>query len=229
MADSVLTFAPEPGAKTTRTAAPEHAQAPARTPETARPASNWYRSTLPPFPALIPVHSPTKSCSQSPLLPFQRQLAIGDTADPLEAEADSMADRLMRGAGASAATPTSPVLERDGASAGTNSHWRQWDHEAERAQKLHGNAHTPAGPQEAPPIVHEALRLSRPTARRCHTSFLRTTLWVRLQPCPCAHRRARCGVRAVGECAGLYRWTQPRLWIGQVRSLHSRWTQTSGS
>lgn len=90
---------------------------------------------LPTHPAAIPVHAgePSAALAQCPALPLQRKLAIGSANDPLEAEADSMADRVMNssvGAGPSS-TNTAPALRR----------------------KPNGDI----PPIEAPSIVHEAL------------------------------------------------------------------------
>lgn len=46
-----------------------------------------------------------RSSHSGPLLPLQRKLAIGAVNDPLEAEADAMADRVMRGSLGTVATP----------------------------------------------------------------------------------------------------------------------------
>lgn len=93
-------------------------------------------------------------------LPLQRKLAIGDTNDPLEAEADRMADHVLRmkdpvlpAAGAS----VGPVLQRKCACEGTGTPCKECE-DAERGKKLHRKTQSATGVTEAPPIVHEVLR-----------------------------------------------------------------------
>lgn len=110
-------------------------------------------------------------------LPLQRKLAIGAINDPLEAEADAIAERVMRLADPAlppASLSGEPVLQRKCACQGTGTQCKECE-EAERGKKLHRKAQTTgvsheappktlqrkaAGPAElsvAPPIVHDLL------------------------------------------------------------------------
>lgn len=90
-------------------------------------------SQLPAHPAVIPARS-TESESTSSFLPLQRQLAVGSVDDPLEREADAVAERVISNSpgAAPAGSHGAPVLHR------------------------HASGAVPQ--MEAPPIVHEALR-----------------------------------------------------------------------
>ena len=89
-----------------------------------------------------------------------RKLAIGETSDPLEAEADRMADRVLRMADPLApatASHSARVLARKCSCHGTGTPCKECE-EAEGKDKLHRKPQTVAAPTEAPPIVHEVLR-----------------------------------------------------------------------
>lgn len=107
--------------------------------------------------------NPSRPLPLMPLsFPLQRKLAIGETHDPLESEADRMADRVLRMTDPAAPAATSsapPTLQRKCACQGTGSHCKECE-EAERGKKLHRkttSAPTAASPHIAPPIVHEVL------------------------------------------------------------------------
>jgi hypothetical protein len=90
------------------------------------------------------------------LLPLQRKLAIGAANDPLEAEADAMADRVMRGASASAAHCGPVAVRRKCACEGSGKPCTECEEEKRDVlQRSPSNAITPF---EAPPIVHQVLR-----------------------------------------------------------------------
>lgn len=94
-------------------------------------------------------------------LPLERKLAIGETHDPLEAEADSMADRVLRMTDPTAPVASSsapPLLRRKCSCEGSGSQCKECE-EADRGKKLHRkDSSTAAAPHEAPPIVHDVLR-----------------------------------------------------------------------
>ncbi len=155
------------------------AKAPALPPPvhvSARPerASHWLSHVLPAQPSSIPSQSDEKSqaiCHSAPLL-LQRKLAIGSTSDPLEAEADAMAMRVMNHAHAadSAASTASPALRLQAANA---------------AQRV-----------EAPHSVHEVLRssgkpLDAATRALMEPHFGRNLSNVRIHTGPRAEESAR--------------------------------------
>ncbi|MGB8900067.1 MAG: DUF4157 domain-containing protein, partial [Methylocella sp.] len=95
----------------------------------------------------IPVNAPSKTPPAPPPLPLQRKLAVGSVDDPLEHEADRIADQVMRmPAPEVATTPAPPQVSR------------KCD-KCEEEDKLQEKE---AGPQaavrEAPASVHEVLR-----------------------------------------------------------------------
>ncbi|HZU10869.1 MAG TPA: hypothetical protein VFA02_13280, partial [Pseudacidobacterium sp.] len=93
--------------------------------------------------------------------PLMRKLAIGETNDPLEAEADRMAERVLRmtdpAHAASAPSHTAPTLRRKCSCEGSGTKCKECE-EAERGKKLHRKPQTTSAPAEAPPIVHDVLR-----------------------------------------------------------------------
>ena len=108
--------------------------------------------------------NPSRSLRLMPLsFPLQRKLAIGETHDPLESEADRMADRVLRMTNPAAPVASSsapPTLQRKCACQGTGSQCKECD-EAQHGKKLHrkaASAQTAASSHEAPPIVHDVLR-----------------------------------------------------------------------
>ncbi|GEM_PF-3539105 len=90
---------------------------------------------------------------------LMRKLAIGETSDPLEAEADSMADRVLRmGDSANTSTSSHALLAlRRCSCAGSSTKCKECE-EAKREKKLHRKAQANAAAAEAPPIVHDVLR-----------------------------------------------------------------------
>jgi hypothetical protein len=92
-------------------------------------------SQLPAQPATIPAQSlDSESASSSSPLPLQCKLAIGSVDDPLEAEADAIAERVAGGARTASMGKAAPSMQRSAA----------------------GSIPSVA----APPIVHEALHTS---------------------------------------------------------------------
>lgn len=140
---------------------------PVKTTRTARA----YRTHLPLNPASIPVHpragrpiEPSHSASFNTLLPLQRKLAIGATSDPLEAEADRVANQVM---GMSAPSPqlnvsgAAPAVRRKCSCEGSGNECPECRKKKE--EKLQRKAQSPLqqqspAPVEAPPIVHQVLR-----------------------------------------------------------------------
>lgn len=94
-----------------------------------------------------------------PLLPIQRKLAIGTTYDPLESEADRMADRLMSPAGhLPRLTPASAESAVRRKCACKESGPGCEECSGKKPGKLQLKARSSVIPVEAPPIVHEVLR-----------------------------------------------------------------------
>lgn len=92
-----------------------------------------------------------------PRLPLQRKLAIGFVNDPLEAEADSIAERIMRGAAAPSAThSSSPVLRRKCACESCSACEEEKKKE-EGKSKLMRKAQGTLTSVQAPPIVEDVL------------------------------------------------------------------------
>jgi hypothetical protein len=92
--------------------------------------------------------------------PLLRKLAIGETTDPLEVEADRVADRVLRMADpALPATVhrSAPVLRRKCSCENSGTKCKECE-EAEHKKKLHRKAANTTTPTEAPPIVHDVLR-----------------------------------------------------------------------
>jgi Domain of unknown function (DUF4157) len=109
--------------------------------------------------------SPTASAAPSPLqsslslrpLPLQRKLAIGATNDPLEHEADRVADRVMRmpdPAPVGTSSAGANTLQRKCSCAGSGS----GTCEECKKRKLQRSATTSATSELAPSIVHDVLR-----------------------------------------------------------------------
>ncbi|MGH9606624.1 MAG: DUF4157 domain-containing protein [Terracidiphilus sp.] len=123
---------------------------------------------LPLAPASIPVHSSggaaprlTRRSAPGTPLPLQRKLSIGSTSDPLEAEADRVADRVMRMADPAPRLnplPATPVLRRRCACQDSGSQCQECAEGKE--EKLQLKARSSVVPMEAPPIVHQVLRSS---------------------------------------------------------------------
>jgi hypothetical protein len=104
----------------------------------------------------IPAFAPDERGSG--MLPLQRKLAIGAVNDPLESEADAMAERVMNMSGPVAAMADSgaPPLRRKCACEGSGA---QCDHcKEERQNSVQLKAARLVTPTEAPPMVHEVLR-----------------------------------------------------------------------
>src|SRR5580658_1334086 len=110
-----------------------------------------------------------------PLLPLQRKLTIGAANDPLESEADTMADRVMRGQDAAAATSSSARTVRRKCSC-EDSGKPCPKCEEEKKQSVQRKPVSPASHAathaEAPPIVHEVLRSPGQPLDRRTRSFM---------------------------------------------------------
>ena len=129
-------------------------------------ASHLYRSHLPLHPASIPVHpvagrpiDPSHSAPSNTLLPLQRKLAIGSTTDPLEAEADRVADQVMKMSAPSpqiAASGAAPALRRKCSCEDSDEECPECSEKSEETLQL--KAVSTVTPTEAPPIVHRVLR-----------------------------------------------------------------------
>jgi hypothetical protein len=119
-----------------------------------RPASRWEFSFS--RAAIFPPPPPQGTIFLQP------KLTIGTVNDPLEQEAESAADAILRMAEpATIAPPSSPggavSLQRQCACGGTCSGCKE---EADRLRMKSLGPRTPAGVAAAPPVVHEALRSS---------------------------------------------------------------------
>ncbi len=123
---------------------------------------------LPVSPASIPVYAsggdasdPWRSQASSPLLPLQCKLAIGSSTDPLEAEADAAADRVMRmaePAGRLSHSAAEPMLRRTCACESSGQPCANCQKEEKEKKKLMRKTSGGVAPMEAPPVVHEVLR-----------------------------------------------------------------------
>jgi Domain of unknown function (DUF4157) len=122
----------------------------------AAPGGTDVRRSLAGIPPLAPGElPPTTFAAPSLRLPLQRKLAIGAVNDPLESEADAMADRVMRTASINAPSANSqtPALRRKCSSGGSRDKCK--DEEKGTLQRKAAGTVTPT---EAPPIVHDVLR-----------------------------------------------------------------------
>jgi hypothetical protein len=98
---------------------------------------------------------------EPPRLPLQRKLAIGASDDPLEREADRVADAVARSPGpvpavASAVVPQVARKCACGATAGISGECSECEKKTEG--KLQRRATAAGGSETAPPLVHEVLR-----------------------------------------------------------------------
>ncbi|MGB6688722.1 MAG: DUF4157 domain-containing protein [Terracidiphilus sp.] len=123
------------------------------------------QSTLPQVPSSIPAEAPaggspprSHRLTWDPLLPLQRKLAIGSTSDPLEAEAESAADRVLRGVPAHLTQTGGPVLRRKCACEGSAKPCESCQND--KKKKLMRRADGAVAPTEAPSIVHDVISLS---------------------------------------------------------------------
>jgi hypothetical protein len=110
--------------------------------------------------AAIPVFAPSERAavaSAAPRIALQRKLAVGAVDDPLEAEADRVAEQVMRMPDPVPATPSSgaPVLRRKCACEGSGAPCAACS--AEHEDVLQRKSAGVVAPTEAPPIVHEVL------------------------------------------------------------------------
>ena len=167
MADAVLTAAPKTVAKSVDAAAPAHADAPSRTQGPEQPFSFFATALLPPNPASLPVNPPgndhwTSSRSRlhsslQPLLPLQSKLLVGSATDPLEAEADSIAERVLRGQPPPTSRSAAPAVRRKCDCEDSGKPCDSCNDENEG--KLMRRSTAPhIAPTVAPPIVHQVLR-----------------------------------------------------------------------
>jgi hypothetical protein len=120
--------------------------------QAAKPGLSWDFSKIPIFPPERPnrPHAPS-SFAPPPQPGIQRKLVVGQVNDPLEHEADRVADQVMRMPDSALSfTATPPQISRKCAAC----------EEEERAKMIRskpaGSAESAAG--EVPPIVHEVLR-----------------------------------------------------------------------
>jgi Domain of unknown function (DUF4157) len=106
-------------------------------------------------------HSRAISICESDLrLPLQRKLTIGSVSDPLESEADAMAERVMRMSGPAEPTPDSraPAIRRKCACGGSDVECAEC--REERENTLQRKAVNALAAIKAPPIVHETVAKS---------------------------------------------------------------------
>ena len=123
-------------------------------------------------------------------LPLQCKLAIGAINDPLESEADAMAERVLQTQEAPASASEPPAVRRklngeDSAESGRNSQ-----------PVLLRKAAGAVTPQEAPPIVHQVLRssgqaLDAPTRSFMESRFGQDFGGVRIHTGPAAEESAQ--------------------------------------
>jgi hypothetical protein len=113
--------------------------------------------------ARIPIFAPEDQTSASSFtdahfrLPIQRKLVIGAVKDPLESEADAMAERIMREQPVPAVlSSTCPAVRRKCACDGSGGSCEACQEEAK--DKLLRKSSDLIIPTEASPIVHEVLR-----------------------------------------------------------------------
>jgi len=107
---------------------------------------------------------------------LQRKLEVGSTTDPLEAEADGMAEQVMRGESAAAVASASPSVLRRCACGASGKPCSTCEQKDDEKKKLHRHATGAATPVEAPPIVHQVLRspgrpLEGPVRRQMEDGF----------------------------------------------------------
>jgi len=88
------------------------------------------------------------------MLPIQRKLAVGEANDPLEAEADRMAERVLRGDEATTVRFEAPKLRRKCACEDSGIPCE----ECAKKKKLQRKAAGSVAQSEAPPMVHHVLR-----------------------------------------------------------------------
>ncbi|MGB0064329.1 MAG: DUF4157 domain-containing protein, partial [Terracidiphilus sp.] len=181
-------------------------------PDPARPTQKSHSdsSYLPLNPVFIPVHPSagappalSRWSSSWPLLPLQRKLAIGSTTDALEAEADRVADQVMKTSSASpqiAASGAAPAVRRTcscGSSGGECPECQK-----KKEEKLQLKALSSVAPTEAPPIVHQVLRspgqpMDRETRTKMEAGFGHDLNHVRIH----ADNQAASSAAAVGASA----------------------------
>jgi len=124
-----------------------------------------FKGALPQVPSSIPAlapaggsRPPSHHLTWVPLPPLQHRLAIGSTGDPLEAEAESAADFILRGVPVHLAQTGAPVLRRKCGCEGSAKPCESCQDEGKK--KLMRRADGAVAPTEAPSIVHDAIRLS---------------------------------------------------------------------
>ena len=112
--------------------------------------------------AAVPMFAPGEDAragsSAFSRIALQRKLAVGAVDDPLEREADRVADKLMRTPHPAAAVTASgaPVLRRKCSCQGSGEHCAACS--AKQEEVLQRKATNAAMPTEVPPIIHEVLR-----------------------------------------------------------------------
>ncbi len=110
-------------------------------------------------PACIPVAPPGENPAWQPTLPrlpLQRKLTIGSPSDPLEAEADAIAESALQGRSLAASAYSSPSLQRKCPCEGSDTPCPTC--EKKKEETLARQAAGSVTPVEAPPIVHRVLR-----------------------------------------------------------------------
>jgi hypothetical protein len=109
--------------------------------------------------AAVPVFAPgegARVCSAFPRIALQRKLVVGAVDDPLEREADRVADHVMRMPAATPTRSSAPLLRRKCSCEGSGERCAACS--AEQEEVLHRKATSAVTPAEAPPIVHDVLR-----------------------------------------------------------------------
>ena len=139
---------------------PDHKLFPTSLSSFERSSSNPYRNILPFSFSSIPLQAPTHRPPAPIGLRLQRKLAVGSAHDPLEAQADEMAEHIMSMASPTetGVVPTSSpqTLQRKCSCEEGGGKCKQCE---EKQQKLQRKAQGGiVAPVAAPPIVHDVLR-----------------------------------------------------------------------
>ena len=136
-----------------------HSTLPSAVPATAarKRSKSAHQTMLPAQPSAIPVNA-------APRLPLQRKLAVGAVNDPLEAEADAMAAKVLSGAAAasSTASASAAALHRQASGGAVPS--------VEAPASVHQALHSPGQPLDAATRASLEPRFGRDMSRvRIHT------------------------------------------------------------
>jgi len=138
--------------------------------------------------AQIPVLQPKEQSRANrfthpePSFPILGKLAIGAVNDPLESEADAMAEQVMRMPGPLELTRDSSfaAIRRKCTCEGLDPECAECKNE--RDNMLQRKAINPSTSTEVPAIVHQVLSSSLPSARSGDARFFRTSFWVPSPP-----------------------------------------------